>query len=94
MKSTEMQKFKNKIYNDLYIQKKEFCIPCWICSTNLIKKDATVDHVIPKSKGGSNSFANFRICCKKCNQKKSNMIFSKNKKCCKNFNGYDFLLLA
>ena len=91
MKRAEAQKFKVKIYNDLYIAEKSHTIPCWICGKNLDRSLATVDHVIPKSKGGSNSFSNFRIACKNCNQEKANKIFSKNKKCVKKFEGYSFL---
>tara|TARA_B100002019_G_C21190491_1_gene558544 strand:+ start:221 stop:628 length:408 start_codon:yes stop_codon:yes gene_type:complete len=34
----------------------------------------TKDHIIPKSKGGSNSLKNYETMCKVCNEKKSNII--------------------
>lgn len=36
------------------------------------RKATTVDHVIPKSKGGNEDAANLVACCKRCNNKKSN----------------------
>lgn len=36
-----------------------------------------VDHIIPKSKGGSNNYENLRTLCYKCNIKKSNKILDK-----------------
>ena len=30
----------------------------------------TIDHVIPRSRGGGNTWSNLVTCCKKCNQKK------------------------
>ena len=36
------------------------------------KTKLTIDHVIPKSKGGSNSWQNLVTCCKSCNIKKDN----------------------
>lgn len=36
------------------------------------RKASTVDHVIPKSKGGTDDSSNLVACCKRCNQKKSN----------------------
>jgi 5-methylcytosine-specific restriction endonuclease McrA len=40
---------------------------CCYCSS---KKDLTIDHVIPRSKGGKNTWKNLVTCCKKCNKEK------------------------
>lgn len=36
------------------------------------KKELTIDHVIPRSKGGKNTWDNLVTCCLKCNLKKGN----------------------
>ena len=33
---------------------------------------ATTDHIIPKSKGGTNAKHNYKICCQRCNTIKAN----------------------
>lgn len=35
---------------------------------------ATVDHVVPRSRGGSNHKTNKRIACKRCNNEKGDML--------------------
>lgn len=42
---------------------------CVYCES---KKHLTIDHVIPKSKGGDNSWKNLVTCCLACNLKKGN----------------------
>jgi CRISPR/Cas system Type II protein with McrA/HNH and RuvC-like nuclease domain len=42
---------------------------CVYCGT---KKELTIDHVIPKSRGGTNEWTNLVTCCSKCNLKKGN----------------------
>jgi 5-methylcytosine-specific restriction endonuclease McrA len=42
---------------------------CMYCPS---KVNLTLDHVIPKSRGGGNSWENLVTCCKKCNSKKDN----------------------
>jgi 5-methylcytosine-specific restriction endonuclease McrA len=42
---------------------------CVYCGT---KKHLTLDHVIPKSRGGTNEWTNLVTCCFKCNLKKGN----------------------
>ena len=43
---------------------------CQYCAKIFIPENLTLDHVIPKSKGGSNKWTNMVAACKKCNQKK------------------------
>jgi 5-methylcytosine-specific restriction endonuclease McrA len=45
-----------------------------------ISTQATVDHYIPKSKGGSCTFQNYVVCCRSCNNKKGNKIWGLSQK--------------
>jgi len=45
---------------------------CQYCGKKLSGKDKTIDHIIPKSRGGQNKWENVVLCCKKCNKKKGN----------------------
>ncbi len=40
---------------------------CAYCGEAVTLETATFDHVIPKSRGGSNARGNRVLCCKKCN---------------------------
>jgi len=51
--------------------------PCFYCGRLLIFKKATMDHVVPRSFGGSNRLENLLIACKKCNGARQNMSFDK-----------------
>lgn len=57
---------------------------CYICGVKVIKssnyrKDmATIDHVIPLSKGGSHTYENVKTCCHSCNSKKRDKIYQLN----------------
>lgn len=42
---------------------------CVYCGSN---KNLTIDHVFPKSRGGTNDWTNLATCCIKCNLKKGN----------------------
>lgn len=44
---------------------------CVFCGHN---KDLTIDHIIPKSKGGKNEVNNLQTLCQKCNETKGNKI--------------------
>lgn len=48
--------------------------PCRYCGDMITRKEATVDHIIPLSKGGSNDKANLVICCLRCNKKKGDVM--------------------
>ena len=52
---------KNIFVRDLYV--------CQYCGKK-IKKRPTIDHIVPKSRGGSFSWTNVVTACLKCNQKK------------------------
>ena len=45
---------------------------CQYCNKKFLSSDLTLDHVIPKSRGGANTWTNLVASCKKCNQKKAN----------------------
>lgn len=44
---------------------------CLYCDS---KDNLTLDHVIPRSKGGANSWSNLATCCMKCNVKKGDRL--------------------
>jgi 5-methylcytosine-specific restriction endonuclease McrA len=43
---------------------------CFYCGKALSRRRATKDHVIPRSKGGSNAQKNIVDACRKCNSEK------------------------
>ena len=45
---------------------------CWICRRLVSLKSVTMDHFVPRSKGGSNSTANLMPAHKGCNMKRGN----------------------
>tara|TARA_R110002020_G_scaffold445998_2_gene658133 strand:+ start:1246 stop:1746 length:501 start_codon:yes stop_codon:yes gene_type:complete len=55
---------KNVIVRDNY--------ECQYCDQKFNEKELTLDHVIPRSKGGPTSWDNVVAACKKCNQAKAN----------------------
>lgn len=47
--------------------------PCTYCGIVLTVETATVDHVVPVSKGGYQKLANVTLACSRCNQRKRSM---------------------
>ncbi|MCS6892950.1 MAG: HNH endonuclease [Deltaproteobacteria bacterium] len=43
---------------------------CQYCGIKLLGQNATLDHVIPRSRGGLSTWDNLVACCKDCNKKK------------------------
>jgi 5-methylcytosine-specific restriction endonuclease McrA len=43
---------------------------CQYCNKEVSPKDATLDHVVPRSQGGGTSWTNIVCCCVRCNSKK------------------------
>ncbi|MBW4661177.1 MAG: HNH endonuclease [Drouetiella hepatica Uher 2000/2452] len=48
---------------------------CWWCDCKLPSEQLTLDHLKPKSKGGSNSLENLRLACRPCNSSRGNSLF-------------------
>ena len=54
------------------------------CGKKLTKRNATLDHIIPLSRGGTNDKSNIVWCCKECNWDKGSKLISEwmeEKKC-------------
>jgi 5-methylcytosine-specific restriction endonuclease McrA len=47
---------------------------CQYCGTRFGEDDLTIDHVIPRSKGGTSVWNNVATACKPCNQKKRDYL--------------------
>jgi len=45
---------------------------CQYCATVLPSSELTLDHVIPRSRGGSSTWENLVACCHSCNRRKGN----------------------
>ena len=48
----------------------QFC--CQYCGKSVSGLDITIDHVVPRSKGGQSCWENLVVCCSGCNKKKAN----------------------
>src|SRR6202034_2972988 len=49
---------------------------CQYCATVLPSGELTLDHVIPRSRGGSSTWENLVACCHECNRHKGNLLLS------------------
>lgn len=58
----------SKVNKELLLERDNYS--CQYCGKDLNRKTMTIDHVIPRSKNGKNTWKNLVCCCKKCNQKK------------------------
>jgi len=47
---------------------------CYLCKKPLTEKTATLDHYIPKSKGGKTNRENCKLACDGCNQEKADKM--------------------
>ena len=47
---------------------------CQYCAEVLSSSDLTLDHVIPRSRGGASTWENLVACCHECNRRKSNQL--------------------
>ena len=58
------KKFRESIFEEWGWQ-------CAYCSKQLNENDATIDHIIPKHKGGHSTRNNLACCCSSCNRGKA-----------------------
>jgi 5-methylcytosine-specific restriction endonuclease McrA len=49
---------------------------CQYCGVILSSGDLTLDHVIPRSRGGLSTWENLVACCHECNRRKGNQLLS------------------
>src|ERR1700733_5835797 len=49
---------------------------CQYCATVLSSSELTLDHVVPRSRGGSSTWENLVACCHECNRHKGNRLLS------------------
>ena len=49
---------------------------CRYCQMTYKLIDLTVDHVIPKSRGGKSNMSNYVLACEPCNKSKANLLLS------------------
>src|SRR5581483_7266209 len=47
---------------------------CYLCKQKLKFWEFSIDHVVPIAKGGGHTYDNVKICCLKCNQRKSDKL--------------------
>ncbi|HLJ29205.1 MAG TPA: HNH endonuclease [Candidatus Angelobacter sp.] len=47
---------------------------CQYCGVVMSSNDLTLDHVVPRSRGGSSTWENLVACCHSCNRKKGNHL--------------------
>lgn len=53
----------------------EYGLRCWWCLDSFSPKELTLDHLKPKSRGGSNSLENLRLACFPCNNSRGNSLY-------------------
>lgn len=47
---------------------------CYLCQQSMTYRQATIDHVIPLSKGGADDISNYKLTHPRCNLEKGNML--------------------
>jgi 5-methylcytosine-specific restriction endonuclease McrA len=48
---------------------------CWWCGQCLPEKELTIEHLLPLSRGGSNSNENLQLACFPCNKLRENSLY-------------------
>lgn len=69
----------NKERKEKIFKERKF-LPCCFCDRLLQFYEATIEHIIPASKGGPSIMENLTISCRDCNSNRSSMSFNEWKK--------------
>lgn len=72
MNTVRRQRKRNAIYSRA-ISLFGYC-PCFVCKLHVYKEDATLEHVVPLSLGGTNGADNLWISHLACNLKRGNKL--------------------
>ena len=48
-------------------------VPCYVCGDHVLWRNATLEHIVPLSKGGSDQMPNLGISHYKCNERRGNL---------------------
>lgn len=67
--STKSHNRRRKVARIRFIQNHPICAHCGS------REDLTIDHIIPRSRGGTNIQSNWQILCSKCNFRKGDKIY-------------------
>ena len=51
-------------------------VPCWVCGQHVLPQDATLEHIVPRSQGGSGQQANLAISHASCNLQRHTQAIS------------------
>lgn len=72
LKNTYRKVFSKTLFNrESIIKRDSKC--CQYCGLKLCFNEITIDHIVPLSKGGDNSFTNCVVACRPCNDYKSDI---------------------
>jgi 5-methylcytosine-specific restriction endonuclease McrA len=52
---------------------------CYLCHETFLANQLTLDHLKPRSRGGSNKLENLRLACFPCNNRRSNRLEKTNR---------------
>ena len=55
-------------------KKHDGTVPCFVCGRHVKEKNATLEHIIPVSKGGTDDMENLAISHYQCNQRRGNEV--------------------
>lgn len=52
------------------------CVLCFVCRKHVSRRDATLEHIVPRSRGGGDGFGNLAISHGPCNWARGNKLIA------------------